>query len=117
MLADLLSLRNRLCSLLSFAGLQDCVIILPAGLPQYTLEKRPVDHILRQVEQEPQRASLGANLPLASAWVGVSCQPWLPGCFFSVGHLPPAETPWLMDKMDKRKRLLLYEDTVASQEP
>lgn len=55
-----------------------------------------------------------ANPHQAWAWVGVSCQSWIQGCFFSVGHLVPAEAPWLMYKMDKGRRLLLYEDSVAS---
>lgn len=42
-----------------------------------------------------------ANPHQACTWVGVSCQSWIPGCFFSMGHLVPAETPWLMYKMDK----------------
>lgn len=36
-----------LCGHLSSTGLQNCVVTLPAGLPQRTLEKRPVDHVSR----------------------------------------------------------------------
>lgn len=39
------SVHNRLFRLLSFEGLQNCVITLPSGLSQYTLEKRPVYHV------------------------------------------------------------------------
>lgn len=44
----------------------------------------------RHAEQEPQRAGRLANPPRTCVWGGVSCQPWFPGCFFSMGPSAPS---------------------------